>query len=65
MSRKHMFVLGACIGLVLAAGWLLPPIQNSKVRRHGTHIHTEQNSLPSVSITIGTNAMVGRQTQAP
>jgi hypothetical protein len=64
MSRKHMFILGAFIGLVLAAGLLLPPIQSSKIRRHSTQIHTE-NSPPSVSVTISTNAMVGRQTQTP
>jgi hypothetical protein len=65
MSRKHMFILGAFIGLVLAAGLLLPPIQSPKVRRHSTQIHNVQNSLPSVNVTISTNAKVGRQTQAP
>jgi hypothetical protein len=63
MSRKHMFILGAFIGLVLAAGLLLPPIQSSKIRRLSTQIHTEKNSPPSVSVTISTNAMVGRQSQ--
>ena len=64
MSRKHMFILGAFISLVVAAGLLLPPIPSSRIRRHSTQIHTE-NSPPSVSVTIGTNAMAGRQTQAP
>jgi hypothetical protein len=64
MSRKHMFILGAFIGLVLAAGLLLPPIQSSKIRRHSTQIQGE-NSAPSVSVTISTNAMAGRQSESP
>ena len=65
MSRKPVVILGAFIGLVFAAGLLLPPIQSVKTRRHRTQIHTGKNTPPSVSVTISTNAMVGRQTQAP
>jgi len=65
MKQKHRTLIIVAIGVVLAAGLLLPPIQSSKTRRHGTQIHTEKNSPPSASVTISTNAMAGGQGQAP
>lgn len=59
MSGKRMVILGVFFGVVLAAGLLLPPIQSYKIRRHRTQIHTEQNSVPSVSVMISTNAIAG------
>ena len=65
MSRKHIFMLGAFISLVLAAGLWLPPMQSSKVRRHNTRIHTERNAPPSMNVTVATNEMIGRPPQGP
>ena len=63
MSGIRTVILGVFFGVVLAAGLLLPPIQSYKIRRHLTQIHTEQNSVPSVSVMISTNAIARRQGQ--
>jgi hypothetical protein len=68
MKQKHRLILVAVGSVLIAcvvASFLLPPIQTHKVRRHAQHLRVE-NSPPSViSFTVGTNAVVIRQSLTP
>ena len=62
MKQKRSILIVVAIGLVLAAGFLLPPIPASKSRHHGKRIPSV-NHLDSVNFAISSNEMAGGQSQ--
>ena len=62
MKQKRSILIVVGIGLVLTAGFLLPPIQSFKSRQHGKRM-SSVNHLDSVNFAISSNAMAGGQSQ--
>jgi hypothetical protein len=57
MKMKLCLLIMSVLGLILAAGLLLPSLDGRRSHRHAVHFRTENAPPRSISFVVGTNAL--------